>query len=589
MKYKSFKSLIWITKLQWNTSKLSFFWGIFNSAFAGLKPIAQTYALAGLFASVSAAALQKADPSPVYLWLLALLMLELLGQTIFNLDSIARNRFQQKMELASNEHFFNKLYTLSQEQFDNEEFNTKLDRARDGMLRIWVANIEIYSAVTAIITFVGSITAILLASPLIGGLIIISVIPTIFLRVRQNRLRETMYRQTVSTSRVAYRTRWLLVDPNQMPEIRLMHAFKKLINAWRSHMKKSQDLEFKNSKHLLKYDLSAEVIQPLVSFGANVYFFRLLLLGSIGLDRFIFLRGMLEQAVMGATSLSGSVQHLHELSLDLQNFSEIYETPPAIKDGSIKLAKPITIEFRNVSFSYPGSDKLVLNDFSLVMKAGSKLALVGENGAGKSTIIKLLLRQYLPTSGTILVNDTDIKDIQLESYYELVSNLSQEFMLIDHLTIRDNLLIGIQSNVSDSAIRVVTDLVGASEFIDKLPNGLNTRLDKSFDDGTNLSGGQKQRLAIARALLSNGDLMILDEPTSAIDAKAEYSILNNIYKKHAGKTTLIVSHRFSSVRKADTIIVLDEGKVLESGTHEELINNNGLYKEMFEVQAEGYR
>ncbi|RWZ79422.1 MAG: ABC transporter ATP-binding protein [Candidatus Chaera renei] len=589
MKQKYLRPIVWIVKLQWQASRLSFAWGIFSSAVAGLRPIAQTYALAKLLASVGAAALQQADARPVYLWLLALLAIELVGQVVTSIDRIARDRFQQKVHLAADQQFFTKIYELSQQQFDDEQFNTKLDRARDSLYQIGRTLDEVYWAASLLTTFIGSMAAIWVIAPTVGGIIILAILPAALLQIRQNRRREAVYRQMEPIDRVAFRTRWMLIDPNFMPEVRLMNAFKKMAAAWRSHTRKSQDIVYKNDKSMLKYDLITEAVQPLVSFGANVYFFKLLLAGSIGLDRFIFLRGMLEQAVASAGSVSLAVRRLHELLINLQNFNEIYDTPPAIPNGSTAVARPLTIEFKRVSFAYPGADRLALDDVSFVITPGSRLALVGENGAGKSTVIKLLLRQYLPVSGTILVNGTDIKDVEIESYYGAISSLSQDFLLIDHLPIRDNLTIGLPGGASDDEIYAATDLVGATEFIQKLPHRLSTRLDNSFDDGSNLSGGQRQRLAVARALLRNGDIMLLDEPTSAIDAKAEYMIFNNIYKSHAGKTTLIVSHRFSTVRRADTIIVMEQGKITERGTHEELLKRGGLYKEMFEAQAEGYK
>jgi len=332
-----------------------------------------------------------------------------------------------------------------------------------------------------------------------------------------------------------------------------------------------------------------ESTQPLVTFGANIYFFRLLLAGTIGLDRFIFLRGMLEQTVSGASMLTSSISRLHEVMINLENFTLVYDTPPAIPNGTVKAEAPLSIYFDNVSFSYPVNSTKVLDGITFIINTGDKLALVGENGAGKSTLLKLLLRQYLPTEGTITVNGVNIKDIELDSYYSAISNLSQGYILVDHLPIGDNLTIGITRDCTNDELYKATDLVDATNFIKKLPHQLETRLDTSFDDGNNLSGGQRQRLVIARALLQNGDILILDEPTSAIDAKAEYTIFNNIYKSQANKTTLIVSHRFSTVRKADQIIVMDQGKITEYGSHDELLKYGGLYKEMFEAQAEGYK
>ncbi len=589
MKQKYLRSLAWIVKLQWRTSRLSLVWSIIYSAFTGIRPILSAYALAKLISTVSAAALQHGATSQVYFWLSALLALELIGQVVTNIDRLARARFQQKMEIVTNEQFFLKMYELSQEQFDNETFNTKLDRARDSLNQIWQVLNELSWAASSLIGFFGSIVAVTVVAPLIGVIIVLTVIPVAFLQIRQNKLREQVYKKIEPIDRVAFRSRWMLIDPSFMPEIRLMNAFKRIITSWRVNLKKSQDMVYTSDRRLAKYDVIAETAQPVVSFGANIYFFRLLLAGTIGLDRFIFLRGMLEQAGSSATGVANSVQRLHELSINLQNFSEVYDTAPAIPDGTVEVKRPLAIEFKNVSFAYPGTDQLVLDDVSFLIAPGSKLALVGENGAGKTTLIKLLLRQYLPTKGTITINGTDIRDIKREIYYAAISNLSQDFLIVQHLSIKDNLVMGLEHDPSDDEIYKTTDLVDATEFVKKLPHKLNTRLDPSFDDGTNLSGGQKQRLGVARALLRNGDLMILDEPTSAIDAKAEYTIFNNIYKAHADRTTLIVSHRFSTVRKADKIIVMECGKITEYGTHEELLKFGGLYKEMFEAQAEGYK
>lgn len=589
MNKKYLKSIIWILRLQWQTSRFSFGWTVFATIFDGLRPIIQTYALAQVISNVSKSAIQKADPEPVYFWLTILLIVELLNLIFNTIDRIVKDRFQQKIELVLNEHFFKKMYELSQEQFDDEVFNTKLERARDSLFQIWRIVNEISFVVSSFISFIGSLIAIVLSAPIIGLVIALSVVPAALLNMKQNNLREAIYKRIEPIDRVAYRTRWMLIDTASMPEIRLMNAFKKMIHTWRTYMTKSQNIVYENDKKLAKIDIGAQIIQPVIGFGASLYFFKLLLAGSIGLDKFIFLRGMIETASSGADMMANSVKRLHEMTINLQNFNEIYDLEAAIPNGVKKIERPFTIEFKNVCFAYPGTDQLVLDDVSFVIAPGNKLALVGENGAGKSTLIKLLLRQYLPTTGLIVINGTDIKDIDIEHYYSGISNLSQDFLILQHLSIKDNLSMGLNNEPTEDEIYQVTDLVDATKFIQKLPHKLNSRLDPSFNEGTNLSGGQKQRLGVARALLRNGDVMILDEPTSAIDAKGEYAIFNNIYKTHAAKTTLIVSHRFSTVRKADSIIVMEQGKITEYGTHEELLEYGGLYKEMFEAQAEGYR
>lgn len=539
--------------------------------------------------SVSSVALDGGNPNSVYFWLVSLLIIEIFVKTFAAINRVASSRFHQKIELVSNELFFKKTYELSQEQFDNQEFNTKLERARDGLYRIWRTTDELYWAASSLIGFLGSITTIVFVSPLVGLGVVLSIIPSVIVQIKQNKIREDMYKNIEPTERVAYHSRWMLMNNSFMPEIRLMNAFNKLIDSWRYNLTKSHTHVFDVDKKMAKIDAIINVIQPLFSLTANIIYFRMLLSGVVGLDRFIFLRGVLEQASSSVYRITDSIQNMHAIFINLSNFNVIFKATPTIPNGNINVTRPLTIEFRSVSFAYPNSTKEVLRDVSFIINPGSKLAIVGENGAGKSTLIKLLLRQYLPTKGEIIINGVNIKDIEQERYYSAISNLSQEFLLAYHLTIRDNLSISLNKEITDKKIFVATDIADASNFIKKLPRGLDTRLDPSFDDGSNLSGGQKQRLGIARALLKNSDLMILDEPTSSIDAKAEYSIFNNIYKAHSSKTTLIVSHRFSTVRKADVIIVMNSGKIIEYGSHEELVRHDGLYKEMFDLQAEGYR
>lgn len=583
------KTFFWITNLQRKTSPLYFVWGIANSIINGLTPILQTFALAKLIAAVSNVALKNEDPNGVYFWLGFLLLFEVLSRLITTIDRVAVSRFQQKIELASNEQFFKKMYELSQEQFDNQEFNTKLDRAKDGLRQIWRVSDEIQWVASALIGFFGSITTLIVVEPIIGLVIIASIIPAAIVQVKQNKIREEMYKEIEPIERVSYRSRWMLLDTSFMLEVRIMNAFNALLESWKSNLKKSQSHTYKIDVRMAKMDILVGAIQPLVGFGANIFYFSILLDGGIGLDRFIFLRGMLEQANSGASRVAYSVQRLHSLFISLKNFNEIFNAKSTVPNGNIEIERPLSIEFKNVSFTYPGSDLEVLNDVSFSIFPGSKLAIVGENGAGKTTLIKLLLRQYLPTKGEIIVNGVNIKDIKQESYYSAVSNLSQEFLMAQHLSIKENLVMGLADKTTDKKIYEATSLVDMTDYIKQLPKALDSRLDPSFNEGTSLSGGQKQRLGVARAILRNGDLMILDEPTSAIDAKAEYTIFNNIYRAHASKTTLIVSHRFSTVRKADKIIVMEKGKITEYGSHEELIKYNGLYKEMFEVQAEGYK
>lgn len=589
MKSRPFRSLIWVLKLHFQSSRLHFGWSIVNAVYEGFSSIANVYVGAKFLSSVTAIAFNQGSASSAYKWLGILLSLDLFYVLFSQVNMIAERRAQQKLDLKLNGMLMTKMYELGQEQFDNEEFNTRLARARDSLGSMWRLLSELSWLISSIVRFVGAITAISVVAPVVGGVIVLMVIPVTLIKAKQNKFNEDINKKIEPIDRVAWRTRWMMIDPATMPEIRLMNAFGQMLKIWKKNTVKYQDIIFAADKRMMFIGAGTGLVEPTVTFGANIYFLQLLVNGALSLDRFIFLRGLLEQASSSATSIVSSIQQLHETAIGLENFNLVFNTQPAIVNGSEKVTVPLTVEFKDVSFAYPNTTENVLDGISFVIVPGSKLALVGENGAGKSTLIKLLLRQYLPIKGSITVNGVDIKDVEQDSYYKAISNLSQDFLMIDHLSIRDNLLMGIGGNVPDEVLDNAAEMVGAKGFIAKLKHGYDQRLDPSFDDGTGLSGGQRQRLGVARSLLRKGDLMILDEPTSAIDAKAEFTVFNNIYKNHGAKTTLIVSHRFSTVRKADKIIVMESGKIIEYGSHQELVGYGGLYKEMFEVQAEGYK
>ena len=237
-------------------------------------------------------------------------------------------------------------------------------------------------------------------------------------------------------------------------------------------------------------------------------------------------------------------------------------------------AKIVTgIKFQNVTFSYPNGHIPVFNGLSFDLRKGEKLALVGENGSGKTTLIKLLLRLYEPTSGCILLDGVDIRHYEKEEYQKLFGAIFQDFVKY-YLTTRINIAVGNIENVgNDKKIEEAAELSLANEVVKDLLNGYDQELGKRFKKGAELSGGQWQKIALARAYMSEAPIIILDEPTSALDARAEYEVFQRFIGLTKGRTSIIISHRFSTVRMADRILVLNNGEVLELGTHEELMEN----------------
>ncbi len=306
---------------------------------------------------------------------------------------------------------------------------------------------------------------------------------------------------------------------------------------------------------------------------------------------------MFHQAVQRGQSylnqFLGSIADLYENNLFLSNVLEFLALKPKITNSARPkaVARPLQsgIVFHNVSFHYPGSERPVLDHISLRIRPGEHIALVGENGSGKTTFVKLFSRLYDPTTGTITFDGTDIRELSLQDLRLRISVVFQDYARY-YLTARENIWLGnVEMPPRDELIAAAARQAGAHKAIAKLRAGYDTVLGKWFEDGEELSIGEWQKVALARAFMRNAEIIVLDEPTSAMDAQAEYEVFKKFHELAQGRTAILISHRLSTVRMADSIYVLNDGKILESGTHDELVSRGGNYAALFETQAQYYR
>ena len=317
------------------------------------------------------------------------------------------------------------------------------------------------------------------------------------------------------------------------------------------------------------------------------------LAGALSIGTLTFLAGAIQQASLNIQQVFSTLAGIADQALFLTDLLAFFEMQPTIrsKPNAVTAPRPIVqgFEFRNVSFRYPGTERLVLNGLNFQLRPQERVALIGENGEGKTTIVKLLTRLYDPTDGDILLDGIDLRDYNLEDLYREIGVIFQDFMRYE-MTARENIACGRIEDLSDlGLLESAARKSGADQVIERLPRRYEQMLGRRFENGVDLSGGEWQKLALARAYLRDSQLLILDEPTAALDARSEYEVFRRFAELTSEKMALFISHRFSTVRMADRIVVLENGRIAEEGTHDELSSLGGHYAEMFELQAASYR
>ena len=476
---------------------------------------------------------------------------------------------------------------------EDSEFYDKLERAR----RQTVGRVNLMSNSLAqaqdFITIVSLISALIYFYPILIFLLVISIIPTL---LNELKFSSSNYKLT---SRMAPERRQLdymrVIGASDVTakEVKLFgladfisRTFSTTANKYYQSIKK---LTIKRSV----WGATFNIIGVIAYYGAFVFIVLKAVVSLVTIGELTFLAGSFNKLRNQLQVMFTRFSNITESALYLHDYFEFIDMEFNDQSDFQQLPVPAEIvtgiKFQNVTFSYPNGHIPVFNGLSFDLRKGEKLALVGENGSGKTTLIKLLLRLYEPTSGCILLDGVDIRHYEKEEYQKLFGAIFQDFVKY-YLTTRINIAVGNIENVgNDKKIEEAAELSLADEVVKDLLNGYDQELGKRFKKGAELSGGQWQKIALARAYMSEAPIIILDEPTSALDARAEYEVFQRFIGLTKGRTSIIISHRFSTVRMADRILVLNNGEVLELGTHEELMENGNLYSELFELQAEGYQ
>ncbi len=328
-------------------------------------------------------------------------------------------------------------------------------------------------------------------------------------------------------------------------------------------------------------------------YGAYAYLVWRTFLGEISIGTLTALAGAIAGSSTQLQSVFSLFSHISDQSLFLTDLIDFLGVQPAIQSKPGALPAPRVIregfEFRDVSFHYPGSNRLVLDSLNLRIVPGEHLALVGENGQGKTTLVKLMSRLYDPTSGAILLDGVDLRDYRMEQLHNQIGVIFQDFVRYDFAA-RLNIGVGRIADLdSDATLWQAARKSRADAMLDRFPDGLDQMLGRRFEGGMDLSGGEWQKFALARAYLRDAQILILDEPTASLDAVAEREVFSRFADLAEGKMVILISHRFSTVRRSHRIVVLEDGRIREQGTHDHLVNTGGQYARLFKLQAANYQ
>jgi ATP-binding cassette, subfamily B, bacterial len=315
--------------------------------------------------------------------------------------------------------------------------------------------------------------------------------------------------------------------------------------------------------------------------------------GAYDIGYFTFLTAAIQQASSNLQQVFSTASGIADQALFLTDLLAFFEIEPTVQSKPDGLPFPTVIrqgfEFRDVSFAYPGTVRAVLKNFNLVLGPGQRIALIGENGEGKTTVVKLITRLYDPSEGQILLEGIDLREYALDDLHRNIGVIFQDFVRFE-MTARENIAIGrTEKEHSQGDLEIAAQKSLADSVINKLESGYDQMLGSRFEGGVELSGGEWQKIALARAYLRDAQLLILDEPTAALDARSELEVFERFAELTEGKMALLISHRFSTVRMADRIVVLSGGHLIEEGSHEQLMSRGGVYAGMFEMQAASYR
>ena len=583
-----------VLKIVWESGPLVVTLGLLFRVVASLLPIALLWITKLIIDGIVHSVSTHQPVATRFWWLVAAefalaVFSSILSRSIDYLDSLLADKYTRHVSIQVMKH----ASELDLIAYEDPVFYDRLDRARVqatdrlGMIQ------SIGRLVQQVITTISLSVSIMLFSPWLLLLLIAGVIPAFlgeshfaFLGYAKN------FRQTPIRRELDY-LRLLGGSREAAKELKLFGLSKFLTDRF---TRLSDEIYVENvslARRRLVAGSFFSVIGTIGYYSAYVYVIWRTVQGALSIGTLTFLAGAIMQASSNIQQIFSTVSSIADQALFLTDLLAFFDMQPTIRSKPDALPAPRPIrrgfEFRDVSFRYPGSPRLILNRLNFHLHPAERVALIGENGQGKTTIVKLITRLYDPSEGQVLLDGIDLREYSLEDLYKEIGVIFQDFMRYE-MRAAENIAVGRIEHVENrESLRIAAQKSLADQVIGKLPGQYDQMLGRRFDGGVDLSGGEWQKVALARAYLREAQVLILDEPTAALDARSEFEVFKRFAELTTGKMALFISHRFSTVRMADRIVVLEQGRIAEEGSHDQLASRGGRYAEMFEMQAASYR
>jgi ATP-binding cassette subfamily B protein len=576
-----------------------------------LVPLATLWIAKLIIDTVVAARMGRADLSRLWWLVAAEVVVVFSGEALDKASTAVESLFSDLCSNHISEKLIQHAASLDLSHFEDPAFYDQLERAQRQITgRIGLIP-QLLSVGQDAVILISLGVAISVYGPWLLALLVVAVLPSFVGETHFTSLEYSLlYRMTPERRQLDY-LRYLSASDKTAREVQMFSLAQWLVRRYRMIARRFYD---ENKRLALRKGLASvglSVFGTLGYYSAYVMILGRGFNGAISVGTLTFLAASFARSRDVTQRLLFAAGNIYEQSLYLQDLFDFFKMQPTIvsKPGARVVPSPLHegLIFEDVGFRYPGSETWALRHVNLRIGAKERIALVGENGAGKTTLTKLLARLYDPTEGRILLDGVDLREYDLESLRHTIGVIFQDFVRYD-LRVDENIGVGEIGQVqeyldrlldlsttggdnfsSDPAIVHAAQLSQAAELVRHLPFGYRQMLGRRFASGVDLSGGEWQKIALARAYIRNAQVIILDEPTAALDARAEHETFSRFAELASGQMVVLISHRFSTVRMAERIIVLESGAILEEGSHDQLMERNGLYAELFRLQAEGYR